>query len=1049
MAGADKGISFHQAPYGALAARLLGPGLEPKDAHQLATELVASALGADVTLFYVPSEDGFTLVVSAHHGAPEALLARVGSLPLESAALAAQVARTRSAMAIDGEALDRPFDVTAAAELGCGPRALAVPLVAEARELGVLVCFLRQAEHGRDRTLPMLSALAAFLAVSLASARPASAEVERKNQKYRGLFQNAFDGFLVADDEGHLVDVNPRACELFCATRDELLQRTVFDLRPPEIGAKLRETWGAFLASGRKRAEGPFRRVDGSTFAAEFTAQAHFVPGRHVAIIRDVSTRKRAEDALRRSQERLARAQRIAQIGSWEWELETNELFWSDECYRLFGLTPAAGPMTYEAFLALVHPDDRANVDEAVRCALRGTSRYAIDHRIIAADGQPRIVHEECDVIRDEAGRPLRMCGTVRDVTDQRRAEMALQKSEALFRQVLETLPVGVWVADEHGKLVLVNPAGLRIWGGVRFIGPEQFGEYKAWWVDTGKEIAAEEWAIARAVRNGETSLNELIEIQAFDGTRRILVNSAAPVRDPEGRILGAFAINDDVTEQRRAEMALQKSERLLRQVLETLPVGVWVIDEHGTILLGNPAGQRVWAGARYVGIEQYDIFKGWWVDTGKPITPEEWGAARAVRKGETSLNELIEIETLDGTRKIILHSAAPVRDDEGRILGAVVVNEDVTERRRLEAERERLVQALSMEQRWLRTVIDHSPIGIVLCKVGAEPAYLMNQKAEELMGASMPTDVRHLLQQRLHQPDGSPLAEGDLSLDRALRGEVVTGRELLIRAPHELDVPVLTNASPIRSEGGQLLGAVVTYEDITPLKELERLRQEWTSVVAHDLRQPVTTILMLAGGLARSGADAAARTRGERIVGSAARLSRMIGDLLDLSRMEAHRLELLRAPTDVPALLARVIEASGSRERVMLSIHGELPTLFVDPQRIEQVAENLLSNAIKYGEPGTPIEILSERRGDEVVVKVRNQGPGITAEDMRTLFERFQRGGAKGSAIKGLGLGLYIVRGLVEAHGGRIEARSVPGETTTFSFSLPIEAGPAGAVVS
>ncbi|MDC3958950.1 PAS domain S-box protein [Polyangium jinanense] len=906
----DKGISTgHVDVFAKLATGLLRSTSEPRDAHRLAVELVATALGGDVTLVYGLSGDARTLALSAHRGAPEALLDRVGSLPLESASLAAHVARTRRAADVDVAAKDVPSDIHAAAELGCGQRALAVPLVSEEHLFGVLVCFTPRAENSRDRSLPMLSALTSLIAASLASATRATAETD---WKYRRLFEHALDCIVICDDAGRLVDVNPRACELLGASRDELLRGNVFDLRPPECRAEARANWSEFLRVGHWAAEGTFLRADGSTFVCEFNAQAHFVPGRHMGILRDVTARKQSEEALRQSEERLARAQRIAHVGSWQWEIDPDEASWSDECCRLFGLPPGTETRSYKKFLSIVHPDDRANVDEAVRRALDGTRMYSLDLRVVVEDGRERIVHVEGDVFRDEKGCPIRMCGTVLDVTEQRRAETALQKSELLFRQVLEALPVGVWVSDERGQLVLVNPAGRRIWGGARLVGPERFGEYKAWWGDSGKKVEADEWAILRALRNGESVQNELVAIEAFDGTHRLILNSAAPVRDAEGRILGAFVINDDVTEQRR-----------------------------------------------------------------------------------------------------------------------------------LEAERERLVEALSTERRWLRAVIDGSPIGIVLCELENGARYVMNRRAEELLGvANSDPDALGKIRKRLRLPDGTPVPRGDLSIERGMRGEVVTGREMLIRAPDKPDVPVLTNASPIHSDAGQHLGTVVTYEDITPLKELERMRQEWTSVVAHDLRQPVTTITTLASMLARSSADPTARRRAERIVESAERLGRMIGDLLDLSRIEAHRLELVRAPTDIPELLAHVIEASGDRERVTLSICGDLPVVSVDAQRLEQVAENLLSNALKYGTPGTPIEVVAERRGAEIMVAVRNQGPGIVAEDMRTLFERFKRGRAQGGSIKGLGLGLYIVRGLVEAHGGRVHAESVPGESTTFTFSLPITEG-------
>ncbi|MDC0744605.1 PAS domain S-box protein [Polyangium mundeleinium] len=914
MVGANEVVfSDHAGAFSKLAAGLLSSEIEPRDAHRLTVELVASALGADVTLVYGLSGDERMLAVSAHRGASEALLARIGSLPLESASLAARVARARKAADVDIAAKDVLVDLRVAAELGCGQRALAAPLVSAERLLGVLVCFTPRAESGRDRALPMLSALTGLIAASLSAATQATLEHDRR---YRKLFEHALDGIIVTDDEGRLVDVNPRTCELLRASRDELLRRTWLDLKPPELASQVRANWSQFLTTGRCNAEGPFRRADGTTFVGEVTAQAHFLPGRHMGILRDVTARKQSEEALRRSEERLARAQRIAHIGSWEWDIDTNEVAWSDECDRLFGLPPGAGKMTYEQFFSFVHPDDHAEVDEAVRRALGGSLSFSIYHRTLAHDGREQIVHAEGDVIRDEAGHPSRLCATVRDVTEQRRAEMALQKSELLFRQVIETLPVGVWVSDERGQLVLVNPAGRRIWGGARLVGPEQFDEYKAWWVATGEEVKPDEWALSRALRSGEAALNDLVEIEAFDGRHRLVLNSAAPVRDPEGRILGAFVINDDVTEQRR-----------------------------------------------------------------------------------------------------------------------------------LEAEREQLVDALSTERRWLQTVIDSSPIGIVLCELEKGARFVMNRRAEELLGVTEPIeDVLGLMRQRVHLPDGSKVPHEDLSIERGLRGQMVTGRELLLRVPGKPDVPILTSASPIRGEGGQTLGAVVTYEDITSLKELERLQQEWTSMVAHDLCHPVTTIKTLAGMVTRSSADPTARYRATRIVDSAERLGRMIGDLLDLSRIEARRLSLVRAPTDVSALLAHVIEANEARERVTLVIRGELPVVSIDAQRIEQVVENLLSNAFKYGAPETPIEIVAQARGGEVVVMVRNQGPGITAEDLRALFERFQRGRARGGAIKGLGLGLYIVRGLVEAHGGRVVAESVPGEITTFSFSLPVVMRPEGA---
>lgn len=127
-----------------------------------------------------------------------------------------------------------------------------------------------------------------------------------------------------------------------------------------------------------------------------------------------------------------------------------------------------------------------------------------------------------------------------------------------LLPQVLDMLPVGIWLMDAEGTIVYGNPAARRIWGCAHDVGPQQFGEYKGWWHDSGEPIAAGEWAAARAILKGETSLDEEIEIECFDGTRKIILNSAMPIRDSAGAIMGGIAVNVDITARIAAEERLK-----------------------------------------------------------------------------------------------------------------------------------------------------------------------------------------------------------------------------------------------------------------------------------------------------------------------------------------------------------------------------------------------------------------------------------------------------------------------------------------------------------
>ncbi len=229
---------------------------------------------------------------------------------------------------------------------------------------------------------------------------------------------------------------------------------------------------------------------------------------------------------------------------------------------------------------------------------------------------------------------------------------------------------------------------------------------------------------------------------------------------------------------------------------------------------------------------------------------------------------------------------------------------------------------------------------------------------------------------------------------------------------------------------------------EVAAMRELERLRAEWISVVAHDLRQPLVTISLSAEALARSTSDSAKLARLEHIRSAAKRLDRMVGDLMDLSRLEARRLELLRQRVDLAALVRRCVErmAFTAPDRpIHLSVDPDVPDVDADPGRIEQVLENLLTNAIKYGHDGTPIAVAVGREGDEAAVAVTNEGRALAQKELSRLFQRFQRApSARLQGIAGTGLGLYITRSLVEAHGGRATAECKDGGTTTFRFTLP-----------
>lgn len=348
--------------------------------------------------------------------------------------------------------------------------------------------------------------------------------------------------------------------------------------------------------------------------------------------------------------------------------------------------------------------------------------------------------------------------------------------------------------------------------------------------------------------------------------------------------------------------------------------------------------------------------------------------------------------------------------------------------------------QAEEDQRRLFLALIENAPYGIVFYPAEGHGEPFGNSAAARMLGDRPPAPFHSMV-----RADGSAIPQDELPAARALRGETTVNLEAGILARGRPALPVLASAAPVVAEGGRILGAVVVYQDITPLKELEQMRRDFLAVVAHDMRAPVQAVLLHAESLLHRATGQAAWvpvTTLQSIRRSGLRLSHLISDLLDASRLEAGSLALDRRAVDVPravrSLLEQIQPLIGDRP-VMCVEDGHPSPAWVDPVRLDQIMTNLVENAAKYSTPGTPIRITIEEHPGAVVISIRDQGPGIPAEDLPRLFERYYRGA--GQRRQGVGLGLYIARGLIEAHGGTISVESELGVGTVFRVSLPTAA--------
>lgn len=273
--------------------------------------------------------------------------------------------------------------------------------------------------------------------VRLLERKQAEEALRASEARYRLMFENNPRPMWVYDSESlGFLAINEAAVEQYGYSRAEFLRMTIKEIRPPEEVPALLDAVKNRAGSLYKLGVWKHRKRDGTLFDAEIASHAIRFEGRAAVMVlcNDVTERRGAEEKLRHSERQLAEAQRLAHIGSWEWDIPTNTVVWSDELYRIFGFEPQEFRATYEAFLERLHPDDRPQVIAVIEKALELPGSFTHYHRVILPNGTVRILHNRGEVLVGEGGRAARMFGTEEDVTERRQAEERLEESNRQLR---------------------------------------------------------------------------------------------------------------------------------------------------------------------------------------------------------------------------------------------------------------------------------------------------------------------------------------------------------------------------------------------------------------------------------------------------------------------------------------------------------------------------------------------------------------------------------------------------------------------------------------
>ena len=695
------------------------------------------------------------------------------------------------------------------------------------------------------------------------------------------------------------------------------------------------------------------------------------------ALRRERTLRQEVEQAnkvLLEREEELREAQRVAHVGSWRWDANTDTTTGSDELFRIYGLDP--GTQSFPDFEdqdgVLYSHEDWQRVKSAIRQTMQTGVGFELDVQALR-NGEPIWITTRSEVVRNVTGEVVGLRGTVQDITGRKRAEAGLRESEVRERQradeletVLAAVPAVVWIAhDPACRRITGNRAAsefLRLPQDANQSVTAPEGEQPVHFkvMKDGVELRPDQLPVQMAATGREVRDFEE-EVVFDDGARFHLFGHAMPLRDDAGRVRGSVAAFVDITERRRAEEAGRKRSEQMRGL--------------ANIATRFNAAPDVGSVMRVVAEEARRLI----------------GAHQSVTSFTTDHNLAQAINAVSLSDKY-----AEWRNYDEQPDGSGIYS---------------LVCHLNRPMRLTQDELDRHP-------------------AYKRFGRHAPNHppLRGWLAAPLVGRDGRNI--GLVQLSDRCEGEFTEDDEAVIVQLAQMASVAIENARLVQD-----------------LRDADRRKDDFLALLAHELRNPLAPLrsglqVMRLAGHSREPVEQA-RTMMERQL---TQLVRIVDDLLDVSRVTRNKLELRTERVDLAAVVQSAVESS--RPVVEERGHGltvELPPepvpLDADLTRLTQVFANLLNNSAKYTPPGGRIRLVAGRQAGEVVVAVQDTGIGIPEAALGRIFDMFsQVDRTLERTTGGLGIGLSLVKGLVEMHGGTVEARSDgEGKGSTFTVRLPV----------
>lgn len=739
-----------------------------------------------------------------------------------------------------------------------------------------------------------------------------------------------------------------------------------------------------------------------------------------------LNERKHAEDALRESKKLFEELLIHVDLIALMLDREGRVTFCNEKFLQLTGWNHSE-ILGQNIFTSIVPEDHRGRVEEIFLSSIASGVPVGSDKtEILTRKGGRRLVAWNHTILRNLEGQIVGLASLGEDITERKEIEDRLLESQRRFHELLANISMIAVILDTDGKVVFANDFLLRLsgWTEGEVVGQSWFETF------IPSDINGQVYEVySRTIHQGEFPLQFENEIITRDGDRRLISWTNTLLRNPEGQIVGTASIGEDITERRRIENEL----RLTQFSVDKASVGIFRIEEDGSLTSVNEQACHNLGYSR----EELCRMKVWDIDPN--FTRESWLEHRKrLRTKQSGIFETCH-RRKDGTF-LPVEIAVNYVEFQGRQYSFSFAR-DIEERKKGEEALMLALRETESARQKLNTLLESVADALIVTDSKGVIS-LVNRAAEELFGTTLVRikgkSIASFIQEKSFLDHLEWLFAGGQdgeAIDFSLSGQ--EGVRFL-----QARTAVIYSGDGIEGE------AITLVRDVTREREADRMKSEFISIAAHELRTPLTSIIGYTELLQEEGEFGAFSPEQRRefldtVQQKAGVLERIIDDLLNLSRIESGRpiwLEL--KPYNLLAGLKRILadyRMESNHHSFELAFPEEVAVV-ADGAKIEQVIDNLLSNAIKYSPQGGRIRISGQPIGSDLQVCVEDEGIGMTPYQIERIFDKFYRADTLDTAIGGLGLGMSIVKSIVEAHHGRIWVESTPGKGTRVTFALPIQ---------